>query len=72
MELFGNFTKSFRWLLVLLFLIACSYAQANAQDASNRCVTWDELKRVQAEERAQLQAAQKKCLIRLSRPSESR
>src|SRR5690349_11732061 len=54
-----------RWLLVLMLFVIVLAHQGVAQDAPSRTLTWDELKRVQAEERAHVQSAQKEMLDKL-------
>jgi hypothetical protein len=49
-------------LTLALFLVAATATQANAQGSPQRAISWEELKRVQADERAQLENMQKETL----------
>lgn len=49
-------------LTLALFLLAVTATQAKAQGSPQRAISWEELKRVQADERAQLENMQKETL----------
>ena|SRR5215213_4201049 len=49
-------------LTLALFLLASTVTQANTQGSPQRAISWEELKRVQADERTQLENVQKETL----------
>jgi hypothetical protein len=62
MQNLRSFIKMFCSLFVLFFLVAVFASQAYPQNNSTRPMIWEELKRVQAEERTQLETMQKETL----------
>lgn len=50
------------WLSLAMLLLAATATQAKAQGSPQRAISWEELKRVQADERAQLENMQKETL----------